>query len=114
MEEKTEKLLEANIHKQNKLICKILIHMNTIHKTLVHNLLSSNYLTKQGQMRKKMNRPQQTAWAFMKSQRKAPNMPGQIQKSVGHGCGKVWSLSREGGGKQKEPGSWFQEGRTYV
>jgi hypothetical protein len=55
MEDKTEKLLEANIHKQNKLICKILIHMNIVHKTLGHSLLSSNYLTKQGQMRQKMN-----------------------------------------------------------
>jgi hypothetical protein len=50
-------------------------------------------------MRKK-NRPQQTGQAFIKSQRGAPNTPRQIRKLEAHGCGKAWSLRREGGGKK--------------
>jgi hypothetical protein len=51
-------------------------------------------------MRKKTNQPQQTEWAYIKSQRGAPNTPGRMQKLVACSHGKAQSLCREEGGKK--------------
>jgi hypothetical protein len=63
-------------------------------------MLGSSYLMKQGYMGKKMNRPQQTGWAFIKGQRGAPTPPPDESKNKWCMVVVKWSLSREGGGKK--------------